>query len=547
MKTIRRIKMNDQLNEYSDTKRLAVYKMLTAACGHLYSKGKLQEDKFKVAAEVFADLAKKDPLFLAHFTAWASKQDGKDQKVLSVFFNALSDADGLPFFAGSGLSKPNLRKVSYAIMQGMDVPTVLRVAELSKMRFGVKELLNEATHCPTSMKTALRKYILFREAHEDILKGIRNSGLTKKFIQLYRIAGLSPSDYAVGLFKWNQKKKDGRKWKDFQKQEETLPDFANITSAEIVEVLGKVKLSPVIALSVIPQKKITASVAEALLKNCSGNQSIVLYNWFAANGFLDVKSIRDLFKDKVKTATTAVDRIDTLTRNAVAEDKDMMSDVRSDHRKAKANTGKLGKIFMHIDISGSMDNVIQYAKDNASIFAECIDNPKENFAWGTFNTEGRQLPTPVSFKKEGFHAALYGVSAGGGTDCFATYEMARKFGANIDVFVTDEEHNAGLMTDRIKAFHKKYPKLAMPTAVVIIRFGRNRTTCVEDGYKANGIPVVVMIPESLKESAMVAQSIAIAMKGELAMIEEIMATELPLLPKWWNSVEKVSHERVKSV
>ena len=115
-------------------------------------------------------------------------------------------------------------------------------------------------------------------------------------------------------------------------------------------------------MSVIPQKKITASVAEALLKNCSGNQSIVLYNWFAANGFLDVKTIRALFKDKVQTATTAVDRIDTLTRDAVAEDKEMMSDIRSAKRKAQANTGKLGKVFIHIDVSGSMDNVIKYAK-----------------------------------------------------------------------------------------------------------------------------------------------------------------------------------------
>ena len=87
----------------------------------------------------------------------------------------------------------------------MDVPTVLRVAELSKLRFGVKGVLNEAAHCPTSMKTALRKYLLYREAHKDILKGIRNAGLTQKYIQLYRMAGLSPSNEAVGLFKWNQK------------------------------------------------------------------------------------------------------------------------------------------------------------------------------------------------------------------------------------------------------------------------------------------------------------------------------------------------------
>jgi len=537
--------MNEQLNEYSDTKRLSVYKMLIAACGHLYSKGKLQEEKFTVATNIFADLAKKDPLFLAHFTAWASKQDNKDQKVLSIFFNTLSDADGLPFFEGSSLNKPNLRHVSYAIMQNMDVPTVFRVAELASKRFGVKGLLNESSHFPTSFRTSICKYLLYREAHVDMLKGIRNAGLTQKYIQLYRIAQLAPSNDVVALFKWNQK--DGRRWKDLQNEDDSLPDFKNLTSKDIVEALSKVKLSPIVALSVIPHGKITSSVAKALLKNCSGNQSIVLYNWFASNGFLDVKVIRDLFAEKVQTATTAVDRIDTLTRDATAEDKEMMSDIRSKSRKAKADTSKLGKIFMHIDISGSMDSVIQYAKDNASIFAECIDNPEKNFSWGAFNMSFNRLKTPTSFKKEGFHAALYGVRAGGGTDCYATYEEARRFGANVDVFITDEGHNCRSMSDRIREYHARNPTAQKPSAVVVIKFGSSRQNAVQDAYESNGIPVVVMSPESLKESAMVSQSIALAMKGEMVVIEEIMSTGLPSLPKWWNSVKKVSYARAKSV
>jgi hypothetical protein len=532
-----------QLGEYSDSKRLAVYKMLIAACGHMYSKGKLQEEKFNAATAIFADLAKNDPLFLAHFTVWAMNQDGKDQKVLAVFFNSLSDADGLPFFPGSDLNKPNFRQISSILLQNMDVPLAIRVAELAQKKFGVKGLLNESRHFTTSLKTAFGKYVLYREAHQDMLSGIRNAGLTQKFKKLYKAVGIAPSDYAVGKFKWNQR--DGRKWQDFQKQEEALPDFAKLTSAQIAEFLGTVKLSPVVALSVIPQKKITASVAEALVKRCTGNQSIVLYNWFASNGFLDVKAIRDLFESKVKTATTAVDRIDTLTRNAVSEDKAMMSDVRSANRKAKADTGKLGKIYMHIDISGSMNSVIAYAKDNASIFAECIDDPAKNFAWGTFNTIGRRLSTPTSFKKEGFHAALYGISADGGTDCFANYADAREFGANIDVFITDEDHTCADLSGRIRDYHTRHPNAVKPSAVVIIRFGHH--DMVAKAYENNGIPVVVMTPESLKESALVSQSVAIAMKGEMSVIEDIMKTEFPSLPKWWSSVGKAKNEHVKSI
>lgn len=532
--------MANALHEYSDSKRLAIYKMLTAACGHLYSKGKLQEEKFKDAAIIFADLAKNDPLFLAHFAAWAMKQDGKDQKVLAVFFNALSDADGLPFFKGSELCKPNLRHVSHALLQRMDVPLAVRIAELASTRFAVQGILNDARHFPTALKTALRKYVLYREANSDMIKGIRNAGLGQKFKSLYRTVGLSPSDYAVGVFKWNQK--DGRRWKDLQNQDDVLPDFENLSSKDIVDVLSKVKLSPLVALSVIPRDKITSAVAAALVGNCSGNQLIALYGWFADNGFLDVKAIRALFKDKVKDATTAVDRIDTLTRDAAVEDKDMMAEVRSDNRKAKAGTAKFGKIFMHIDTSGSMDKAIQFAKDKAAIFAECIEAPEKNFSWAAFTTSCRALPKPVNFRKEGFHQALYGVNANGGTDCFACYAEARKFGANIDIFVTDEGHNTMDFGERVKAYHQNNPKMEKPSAVVIVKF-RTQDTCdkLERGFAANGIPVVVMSPESLSESALVAQSVSTAIKGELSTIDEIMGTPLPSIPVWWVGVEREKH------
>lgn len=523
------------LAEYTDDKRLAVYKMLTAACGHLYSKGKLQMEKFSEASKLFADLSKNDPLFMAHFTAWAMRQDSKDQKVLAVFFNALSDADGLPFFKGSELCKPNYRQVSSAALQSLDPHLAARVLEFCTINFGVKGILNDSRHFPTALKTAFRKYVLFRESRPDILRGIRNSGNSSKMKKIYRGAGIAPADVAVGILKWNQK--DGRKWKDFP--EEQGPDFSKLTSKEITDELGKTKLSPQVALSVIPRDKITAGVAAAILKNCTGNQVIVLYNWFSENGFLDVKAIKELFKDKVKEATTAVDRIDTLTRDADEGDKEEMATVRSDRRKKTARTSRFGKIFMHIDKSGSMTGAIQFAKDRASIIAECIESPEKNFGWAAFTTSMTRLNAPQNFRKEGFHAALYGVTANGGTDCFVCYEEARRFGAEIDVFVTDQGHNTADFGDRVKKFHDRNPDSPKPRAVMIVHFVTSDSSDkLERGFKENGIPVVVVKPDSVKESALVAQSISTALHGEMATIDEIMDTPLPALPRWWSSVDR---------
>ena len=521
------------LEEYSDQKRLSIYKLITSACTHLYSKGKLQEDKFKEAAKTFADLAVHDPIFMAHFTSWAARRDSKDMKVLAIFFNALNDANGTPFFKGSKTNKPNLREVSYALLQTIDPHLALRVLELCHKRFEVEGCLNNACHFPTGMKTAFRKYIHYREDNSDMLRGIKKSGLSKKLMQIYRLTRTAPTDEAASILNWKQK--DGR-----EIEMESMPDFSNKTSQEIVEELEKSKLSPIVAMSVIPKEKITAKVAKSMLSNASGNQSIILYNWFSRNGFLDVKSIKDLFKDKVKEATTAVDRIDTLTKDADAEDKKEMAAARSERRKSVAKTEDIGKIYLHIDASGSMSHAIEFAKDSASLFAECVSDPAKNFRWGLFETKGRELPLPKGFTKEDFHAALYGVRDSGQTDCVALYGKAREFGADVDVYITDQGHNLGTIHKRIREFHDKNPNLTKPRAAVIIDFSHGNCHTLEESLKNVEIPVAIMKPESLKESALVPQAIRAAMVGELAIIQEIMDTPFPYLPKWWNRVSSKS-------
>ena len=514
------------LAEYSDEKRLSIYKLITSACTHLYSKGKLQEDQFNNLAPVFADIAKNDPLFMAHLTAWAFNHDSKDLKTLSLFFNSLNDADGTPFFKGASKNKPNLRSVSYALLQQLDPHMVLRILDLCHKKFEVSNILNNSRHFSTGFKNAFKHYILYREENPDVLRGIRKAGLAKKMMQIYRLTHTAPSDSAASILKWKQK--DGR-----QIEMEELPDFTDKTSFEIADIISNKKLSPIVSLSIIPQDKITSSVAKALLNNCTGNQSIILYRWFAKNGFLDVKSINDLFKNKVKEANTGIDRIDTLTRDADATDKKELAQIRSEKRKSVANTSSLGKIWLHIDASGSMEQAIEFAKDRASIIAECVTDPDKNFRWGLFGNIGMELKNPTSFTKEDFHQSLYGVRANmGSTDCIAMYEKARSFGADVDIYITDQGHNIGSIKNRIETIHALNPNFNKPRASVIVDFSGNRnariTNLLETELKKAEIPVAIIYPDDLKESALVAQSIRAALVGEMAIINEIMDTPIPI-------------------
>lgn len=527
------------IQEWSDSKRLQVYKILTSACTHLYSKGKLQMDKFKEVSKIFADLAKHDPYFMAHYAAYVAKSDSKDQKVLAVFWNALNDADGQPFFKGSTANKPNLRQVSGAILQQIDPHLACRVMELCLLKFGVPGILNESRHFPNSLRNAFVKYLRYREENIEMLRGARRSGMAGVLRSMYRYARIAPSDSAAAALKWG-KQKDGRRI-----TEEELPNFNGLDSAAIAEKLLNDKISPVVACTIIPKNKMSAGVAKALLTNCTGNQAIVLYRMFSRNGYLEVKSIKELFAEKVKTSTTAVDRIDILTKDAAEEDKKEFAEIRSDSRKKATRDIQIGKLFLSIDKSGSMEKVLEYAKECGSIFAECLNDPAHNFGWGLFDTAAYVLPTPSKFTKEAFYQALYGRAAGGSTDCIALYQKAREFGAEVDVYLTDQGHYAGAIMKRLNDYHDRHPSIPKPKAAIIVHFRNDSVpnTSLEDGLRAVGIPVTVVTPESLKESALVAQSVRTALVGELAIIDNIMETPLPSLPRWWN---EISLDPVKS-
>ena len=522
------------IEEYSDDKRLDIYSFITSACTHVYSKGKLQEGKFMEMAKIFADLAVHDPIFMCQLTGWAMKQDHKDLKVLCVFFNSLNDADGTPFFSGSTQNKPNFRKYSTYALQELPPHLALRVIELARKKFGIDGVLNESYHFPTSLKKAGVKYLRFRENNVAALKSLKKSGQANKIEDMYCLLRVGPSDDVVQALGWNQK--DGRK----RDSDSYYPDFTKMTSKDIAETIEKDKIGGLVALSLIPKNKITASVAKSILNNLSGNQTVIVQRWFAENGFMDVKAINDLFKKNLKTVTTVVDRMDEAFKDSDEEDKKDFAQVRSQKRKQQAKTNNIGKIFLHIDASSSMNHAIDFAKENASLIAECVDNPTENFGWGLFNDRGRLKKIPNGFTKEDFYSALFGERAGGMTDCIALYGAARKMGAEVDVYITDQGHNGGNIHKRIEDYHEKNPDVRKPKAAIIIDYSGNRNavnlSALEDGLVRSGISVSKIHPNDLKQSALIAQSVSVAMRGKLDIIDEIMNAELPVKPHWWDAI-----------
>ena len=520
--------MNMELNYLSDNERLQAYETITKGCDHLWSKGKLQKEKLYPVLDTFIKLAEKDPYFLAHFTSYAVKKLAhKDLKVVSVFINSLSDADGTPFSVGSKYLKPNLRMISQAALQELDPKLVLRVIELAnlKKKLGSK---TEGTHFARSLKTAIKKYITYREQNPRSLMGIRKAGLAKTFKNIYRFTHLSPSTEAAGILNWEQK--DGREIEI----KKNIFDFKGMSDLQIAEKIRADKLPPTGVMGALPDK-LSPVIAAAILEQASGNQVVILSTMFEEQGLLKNAAVKKLYDAKISTAKTALDRVERINKQL---DQDIeMSLKTAKSEKRKEDVGDLGKMFMHIDISGSMHEALVVAQDRGAIIAECIKNPQENFYWGVFNASGRRLPRPETFEKDAFAATLYGIRAGGGTDCLALYREARHLGCDIDVYITDQDHNGPSVKTTIdRCTAAGYSK---PKAAVIVHIGNAQAKSemkLKDALVAEGIPTTVITPESLKESALVSQAVKTALRGANAIIEEIMNEPLLSLPRWWETL-----------
>lgn len=518
---------SESLSSLTDPERLRAYEAITHGCHHLWSKNKLQEDKMTSILANFSMLSEKDPLFLAHMTSYTFKKlDSKDLKVVSAFMNSLSDADGTPFSAGSEYKKPNWRIVSQAAFLELDPKLALRVLKLAnkKMPLGAK---GNGTHFSKHLKTAAKKYLRFRESNPRILEGIKKAGLGNTLKSIYRIARIAPSPEACQILRWKQKPGFPGSGVEILKSK---MDFSGMTDLQIAQKIRTEKFKPQAVLGALPDK-LSPVVAAAILEQCSGDQAVVLTSMFEEQGLLKHKEVKALYEDKIKTAKNALDRVERIKKELDEGTQAILKESKAAVRKEQV--GDIGKVYLHIDISGSMQQSIDIAKNKGSIIAECVKNPGENFFWGLFNGQGYELKKPDKFVQDAFHSLLYGVNSNGSTNCLSLFKRARDLGCDTDFYITDGAHTDGNALAMLQM--AKSQGIPMPKTVVIVKCGHYHTV-LEDAFKAIGIPVSVIDEKQLSESALVTQAIRSAVVGAVAMVDEILNTPLLTLPKWFYTV-----------
>lgn len=498
----------NQLPEQTATERLAVYRHLTKACQHLYSKGKLQKEKMTAALQEFSPLTKNDPIFLAHLAAWAAsdKNQSRDLHLIALYLNALNDGDGTLFMAGGTLRKPNYRLVTQALLNTLKPHQFTRLLYFNRLKWSLHGV--EATHFPRCLRTAMKVYL------DSLAPATVKKHVDKQFgrhlIEAFTRLHVQPRLKVAQALGWEQQSKRGI---TIEKEVFVNP-FDGLHDEAIAALILSKRMSFRRALSFLPPEP-SLQIMASLIEVASPNELIIQISMFEKSGLLSVPELADKFYAKTQRATS-VDRIDTISAPIAEHVKERMQRVRTAARQEQMGLLS-GSMFLDVDKSSSMSGAIELAIKSAATLCDVVG--ANNFSCGVFGTNGKVFTDkPVS--KEHAMKIFYGIAAtDGNTDCFANYRTVMKDRpVNYYVWITDGGHNYG--PTNLQGLQK-------PDMALIVYVGTISTE-LESKLKTNGVPYSLLPVDALESSNLVVQAIKTALLGETAIIEEIMDTPLPV-------------------
>jgi len=500
------------MEQLTTTERLAVFNKLSGGNLHLWSKGKIQAEKAYEVFQTLLTLAKEDPLFLAHLV---SRDNTKDLDVLSTIANFKTDADG-SYFEDKTAQKPDLRYVSQAKILQMEPALAYRTLWFSLQKYQDSRFLTKKA------KEAFVKYLRYREINTNVLKGAVDHGLKEKIMYMYRVLHLKPSDEAVKTLRWKQRVDRG-----FVIEKKENP-FDGLTPKEVAEKIVKEKIPFQLAVSQIGE--MTPIIGKALFKVANPRQAAIYSATWETLGLFNNPEFSNEYKEKILVfgkgdETDRTQRVEKLSGEA----KKVVEEVKSEQRKQEFGKLKefgINKVYIHADFSGSLSAYSKEVCKLAAMFAELVSNPKENLRWGIFSMSGKELNLPETFTQGNFEKALYGRRLGGSTNTMALMPKSIAFGSDLDVFITDGQDNCNRYDrNNLKA-----------RRALVVKVGNYDPTTFHVLLNDVFASFSEIDYGTLDNSAKIVEAISIAIKGETAIVDEIMNTKLLELPKWWNLI-----------
>jgi hypothetical protein len=454
---------------------------------------------YKQAASVW----EMDNEFAAKWASYAYNQDHRDMKVVLAALMLVQNRCGTPMREDGKVAfyDDDFRDVGEAMLlllsrkDGKDlspkmllrIHQLLTLPEIAKINRDMGFGRSSRKPFLGRFNKGIEKWLRYREDNVTLLEGLVKAGFRKTVMELARRIGYKPTtEKFFEILRWKQAQaKDGRRELAIGKDVAAAESWDELTEAEICEKIVSDKPSYKLIVGMVPASiGITRAImAAAIESKCLSNKDlIILTPTLEELGLLKDPEVHAWWDAAVKKATDM--RAANIARNVKhQETKEKLAEASDNALKeALKEETKNMRIYVMVDVSGSMSSAIEEAKHYVSEFLQGF--PADKLHVATFNTIGRV----INIKHHtalGVSTAFRGLRAGGGTDCGAGIRALQQFQPGDDedvlfIFITDQ--GAADFTKAVRDSNLN------PMGFGLIQVGNSMRYAVENTARALQVP-----------------------------------------------------------
>lgn len=408
-----------------------------------------------------AEVWKLDNEFAARWASYAYGRDHRDLKVILAAFMLVQSRKGDPVFDAGKVAfyDEDYRDVGEAMLltqrkDGKDLnpKLILRVRDVLRIPGVVK--INQELGFGKSVRksffgrwnTTSEKWLRYREDNPKLLEGLVKAGFRTTGMRIARFSHYRPqSPRFFDVLRWKQSQsKEGHRQIAIGKEVTKSETWEGLDERAICRKIVKDRPNFKRIVGLVPKEVgLTRAIVAAAIESgaMSDKDLIIATPTLEDLGLLQVQDIRERWEKATKTAEDMrAANIASRVRNKETQEK-LKEASDNALKKAVEEVVKDMRVYVFVDISGSMQNVIVTAKEYIAKFLQGF--PPDKMHVSVFNTSGREIQIKHA-SSAGVENAFRGISAGGGTDYGAGIRVLQKYKPKpnedvLFVFVGDEE------------------------------------------------------------------------------------------------------------
>lgn len=511
-----------------------------------------------------AEVWKLDNEFAAKWASYAFAQEHRDLKVVLAAFLLCQSRKGDPQLVDGKVAfhDTDYRDVGEAMAlilrkdgKSLSPKHLLRIHDLLSLP-GIAAINRELGFARSARNPfygrwtkAVEKWLLFREENPGLLAGLVKAGFKETVMELARKVGYKPASARFfEILRWKQEQaEDGRRTLAIGKAVAAAESWEGLDEQAVCERIVATRPGWKRIVSLVPKAVgVTRAVmAAAIEAGCLSDKDLIIATpTLEELGLLEVPTVKMRWEKAVKDAEDM--RAANIARNVRTKEvkEALEAGAEKATQKAAEEVTKNMRVYVVVDVSGSMEGAIEAAKKYVAKLVPAF--PLDRLHVSTFNTIGVERVIRHASAK-GVEAAFEGITASGGTAYGEGVKvLVSKYRPQDDedalfIFFGDEDQpttfsdvfRRSRITPMAFGFVKVLGKASNPNNAVRRTAAELNVPCFMIEEKTFDDPYAIpRVIRALVAATPVGHVAQVAAAPRLTLVEQILKTDLLTKPAW---------------